>query len=463
MRKEKQKSPGKSELKILGDLRRAIETSTKGYIRTTPLVSYGTNGKQFSLDIRDLIMVGAITQSDILLTGKTGSGKTSLACQAMQGFFGPGGHYAKTMLPTMNPAEFMEMDFPAILEGRKTLRQAVSGIESLAKPGIVLNEINRAPAVIQSMLIAFIDRELEVQGVPVQMGRKHNGGAYQFRIFTINEGGTYHVCDIDPAIRDRMTIEVPIDAFPQTENDTLTMITGQGPSHGNEHNKQPQPPFNDTGDHFAQVVQLQKAVNTIPLQSQAAFFLNYLAGLSRCTRAPLGNKESITLSPDVCDGCHHMAAFYNLCGNITAPSARILLKLRQLAQAFALFRRWKMGPASPLTVVVQDIIAAAPFVLYSKLNINTTWLRTAGGSKGLFLGDRWTAIKNIMAWIHKKRFLPLINSKSPVGDIVHRVYNASPIRKPEWETLYKYLLEDDPWVCDPAMVRQRLSETEDHD
>lgn len=437
------------------ELRQAVDHATTGYIRSMPLCSYRVKDVSVAFDIRDLIIMGALTESDILLTGKTGSGKTRLANGAVKGLFGPDGCYSKTTLPSMNPAEFMDMDFPAILEGRKTLREAVSGIEALEKPAIVLNEVNRAPAVIQSLLIAFLDRELEIQGVPVTMGRRHPHGQYQFRVLTINEGGAYQVQAIDPAIRDRMTIEIPMDAFPQTQHDVHRMLNGA------EEKPTPVKGAVCRGDgpnrRFDQVVRLRHSIEKMPIHPRSALFLNYLSGLSYCIRAPRGNKESVALSPEVCDGCHHMAAFYNLCGNVMAPSARILIKLQRLARAFAVFRSWRSGQDEKLVVLPRDIIEAAPFVFFSKLSLNPLWVRTAGDRSRPFLGDRWTAIREILFWIYRERFLPLVAPGSDVGEAFFKISRGMPLILADWKRVQTYQLEKDPWICDPALVRRSLS------
>jgi len=446
----------------LGRLRHHIDQTTADYIRSTPLATYDVQDQSLSFDIRDLLLMGALTQSDVLLTGKTGEGKTKLANGLMLALFGPEGFYSKTTLPNMQPSEFMDIDFPAIVEGRKTLKEALSGVAALERPGIVLNEVNRAPALIQSLMIAFLDRHLEVQGVSVAMGRPCAFGRYQFRILTINEGEHYQVHDMDPAIRDRMILEIPVDAFPRTKNDMLQLLQtdatdparAYGPSdtiHGFD------------ADHFEDVVDLLQTVRRVPVSPEALYFLAYLAGLSYCVRSPRGNKELVELSHDLCDGCHHAAAFHGICGNIFAPSARVLLRLMRVAKAFAFFRAWRTKQETELVVLNEDIIAAAPFVLYSKLALNPLWLRTAADRHNRFFGDKWTAVQSILRWIYEERFARLIDPAKDVGDILFRYGRGMPLRPEDYEKLYQYVMEKDPWAFDPALLRTLWRANRNHE
>ena len=104
---------------ILSSVRESVDIATKIYIRTTPLIYFKFEGKPVTMDIKDMLILGTITESDVLLTGKTGSGKTRLASGVLEGLFGRGGYYAKTTLPNMNPSEFMDIDFPSLLSGKK--------------------------------------------------------------------------------------------------------------------------------------------------------------------------------------------------------------------------------------------------------------------------------------------------------------------------------------------------------
>jgi hypothetical protein len=117
--------------RILTALRARVDAATAGYVHSTPLVSYKVAGRLVEFDFRDLLLMGAVTESDVLLTGKTGAGKTSLGHGVMTALFGEGNYFAKTTLPTMNVSEFMDIDFKAILQGEKTLREAVSGLAAL--------------------------------------------------------------------------------------------------------------------------------------------------------------------------------------------------------------------------------------------------------------------------------------------------------------------------------------------
>jgi len=432
----------------LSFLRHQIDRETSDFIHTAVLAEYTVDKKVVEFDLRDILLVGAITESDVLLTGKTGCGKTHLANGVMNALFGQGGVFAKTILPSMNPSEFMDIDFPAILNGSKTMQEAVSGINSFLKPGVVLNEVNRAPGVIQSLLIPFLDRELEVQGVPVTMGKKWKKGRYQYRILTINEGGSYQVQAIDPAIRDRMTIEVPVNNFPQTGQDVISMLS-------KKNHKYPIC-YENFKQNFNTVTWLKTTIESVITPKPIIMFFRYLSGLSYCIRAPQGTKESVELTPDLCDGCHHLAMFYNICGNILAPSPRILIKLNKVAKAFALLRYLKTGTENPIFVHIEDVLEAAPFVFYSKLNLNPYWLNNAGSDGMLFYGDKWTAIREIMSWIYKDKFIPLQRQGTLLWDLLWEDEMKHKITHKHYERMYDYLLNDDPWAYNPAEIRLNI-------
>jgi len=37
------------------------------------------------------------------------------------------------------------------------------------------------------------------------------------------------------------------------------------------------------------------------------------------------------------------------------------------------------------------------------------------------------------------------------------IYSGKSLIMTDWERIYNYLLENDPWICDPAVVRRNLS------
>lgn len=418
-------------VRAVAELEAAIGAGTGSYVRTTPFVCVETGGAPVLLTIKDILLLGAISGSDVLLLGRTGTGKTKLATKVMEALFGPEGFYAKTTLPSMSPTDFMDVDFPAIKAGRKTLKEAIQGVPALTRPGIVINEANRAPALVQAMLIPFLDREFEIEGVPVDVGVHHGAEWYQYRILTINEGGQYAVEEMDRAIRDRMAIEVPVDLFPQTAADTLGMLSGLPKSTA----------VVAPEDHRAAVLRAYDAVRRIPVPSPSRGFIAYLAGLGNCVRSISGTKEGIAFSPEICAGCRHAKHFFsNLCGSIRAPSPRALVNLQRVAQGIALIRAARTG-TSGVTVGLEDVKAAAPMVLLNKLELDPIWLQTAGPTGKEFRGCVWLAIQAVFDFV----FTRYVHFAGSCGPAFEKYVSGVPLDPADYDCLEAYARNEDAW------------------
>lgn len=385
-------------------IRKSVEDASAIYINTREVVKAGKS----SLDLKDILILGAVTGTDCLLTGKTGSGKTKLANLVMKGLFGKE-YTNKTITPAMQPDDFLDIDFKVMTSGG-TLQDAIKPLSLLKRPGVVLNEANRAPGVIQNYLIPFLDKEMDIQGKEFIVGLPlASGDRYQFRILTINEGEGYTVETMDKALRDRAVIEIPLDMFLQTHTDCLKMLFLQSKPAPGAPTSPPAEPMNLTQDILA----LNVYLDSIKVMEEVNCFLAYLSGMSYCVQVNHASKtkECIAFTPEFCTT--HSCRFYkdtdlnlnNLCGNVKAPSQRALINLLKVARGLAFIRAAKEG-LTDVSVSPEDISSVAPFVLYNKLDMYYLWI------KEHYQGNRWDAISEVMRQA-MERFTKVKRTLSP--------------------------------------------------
>lgn len=401
-------------------IRQTVDKASEGYINTREIISVGNTG----LDLKDILILGAICGTDCLFTGKTGSGKTRLANLTMMGLFGKENYTNKTVTPAMQPDDFLDIDFEIMRKGG-TLQKAIKPLSIITKPGVVLNEVNRAPGVIQNYLIPFLDKEIDIQGKDFLVGIKlDNDERYQFRIITINEGEDYAVEGMDKALRDRTVIEVPVDMFYQTCVDSLIMLRSQNIQYAPDKDA-----FSADGV-IKDVIEAFHFVRSIELDESVLMFLAYLSGMSYCSKVKSSPpiKESINFSPKICDiGCHFRGEtntnIHNLCGNVYTPSQRALINLQRVARgvAFMRFVKSDTDEEQPL-VTIEDIRAAAPFVLYNKIGMEEPWVEKH------YQGNRWEAIKHVMSQIND-RYNALVSNLAVDPARPHLSFNKDAIEK----------------------------------
>lgn len=397
-----------------GVLHRAVLEGTTDYNNSRPVLLYERRGRTVSLGLKEMLLLGAVSMLDCLISGKTGAGKTHLANLVMSSLFGgertgaegrmaadgapeksspheaSPGYVNKTITPSMRPEQFLDFDASCLQPGdenSKTWKTSLYSTPILNVPGVVLNEANRAPAMIQNYLIPFLDRSMDIEGLHLKIGHPSGQTAaskYQYRIITINEGEEYAVEAMDRALRDRVGLEIPIDCFYQSPDDARNMF-GRWRSPGQ------QAGGGTTSGCLEQALELRSAMHSIQTDPEVDSILLYLSGISYCKRLVRHHWPPIlevfdVWSGDFCEECHYAQPIPdtntgNLCGATRAPTQRalraLLLASRALALAAHSSQRANASPAgTPCTVLPEDVWAIAPFVLQHKLQLTEAWQRS---------------------------------------------------------------------------------------
>jgi len=454
-----EKQAAGTPFEMLASIDLSIQKCTKDYFHSAAFAEYNdpiTNTK-VAFNLRDIIEIGAIVGADLLMTGNTGGGKTMVANRMAIALFGHMHYSEKTCTPGTREADFTDLNFDTITKGGK-LREAIEAPPVLTNPCVVINELNRMPEVTQNKLIPYFDKKYEYLGAEFQVGVSTDKGLYQFRTVTINEGDKFGgTASIDAAVRDRLIIEIPMDLFPLAREDRYR----KRKSHTRSLEQ-----IKDKG-HSDEVFSLLEICRSIDLSEEAELFLGYVEGMNNCVKSNTKSKMGVDLGylcQNLCSGCHNIQYDEHICNNVLAPSERGLDKLRDVSQGFALLRAYKalfnenknngkgrfqkLGDSNTLTeqtdstlfenlrVDVNDIIAASPFVFYSKINVNPLWVQKH------YQGNKWAAVNSIVNTAYK-RFQKFLRTER---DLATKYFTNKPLSNDETRRLEDYAVEKDAWA-----------------
>lgn len=139
------------------------------------------------------------------------------------------------------------------------------------------------------------------------------------------------------------------------------------------------------------------------------------------------------------------------CGNIRAPSARVLVNLQRVAQGFALLRVWKTGHGM-VAVTLDDVIAAGPFVLRGKLRLSSPWLQTSGPPGKPFQGCEWEAIRVILESL-RRRFEGEF-CVAPESALLAAQLGGEALSPEEIDRLIRYADETDNWAVNKVRLER---------
>ena len=377
-----------------------VREATRDYYHSRPLANYTAhNRKTVSIDLRGMLLASAITANNVLLPGTTGAGKTHLSKMFMAGLFGVTGYKTLQMDASFSLDKLRNIAFDVIANGGN-LHDAVREADVLTVPGVVIDEYNRAPSEITNIIQGWLQNgALTFEGgKEVHPGVAFNGRErYQWKIATVNEGGPYSGArKLDKASRDRLNVEIPLDVFPLTREDRYKLHSKTSTAVD----------AYDGAGVLDDVISALQGVRTIPISGTVDEFLLYLQNMNQCIKAPNKTKLEIeNFSPEtMCRGCHLITGNNNLCGSVYAPSDRSIISLQNLAKGFAVYRCLQTeDDPSQLRVELEDVLAAAPFVLLSKINIHPGWIDKTS------VGSRWQAVNNVVKFSYE-RFTKFIRS-----------------------------------------------------
>ncbi len=335
-----------------------IHEACGAYLNRTSVVHlsdqrHGENGVVLSwsmgLDLKDMILLSAICQAPMALRGITDKGKTALGELGLNALFGSHGEewWRIEVSRGMALDDLLDIDLKKLSESK--LSKAISATPWLAYPARLLDEINRAPAKLNNILLHVVDGSgLHVRGnlhIPVGFEYEVKGRRerYSFTITTANEGGEDYdgVFSEDAALVRRIVVSVNLDDVSPTTQDVAELLRKRRPKIQLPH----------CNAMTGSVIRVYESLSeTIPISPLGHLLLHYLSGLGTCVRTRSGRLRP-TGQSEICDKCH-LYKSNRFCGRVGGLSEGLLLWTKEMATAIAALRAVKV-----LRNVRQDCLA----------------------------------------------------------------------------------------------------------
>lgn len=275
------------------------------------------NTKQefYNLNVSDLVKAAVLAPLNILLVGDTGTGKTQLAKDIFNYFFGgnkkEGG---KGIFIRVHPEIDIYNEIFTELNIEKARRELTDNIDALI---YFVDELNRAPVVAQNQFFGLGDGVMDYKGKSIKLGNEE----YHLLIATANIGnsefqGTF---DTDKALYNRLHIafDFDYDMLKPTFEDKFLLDSLKADPNVKE------APKRDISD---KIIEASKEISEISknLSLEEYAVLNYLRfGLDNCMK--YGRKEKVW--PLNCQDCEYNKNSDLLCYLIKAPSGERTLNV----------------------------------------------------------------------------------------------------------------------------------------
>ena len=279
-----------------------------------------------NLTVSDLVKAAVLAPLNILLVGDTGTGKTQLAKDIYNYYFGGNKNEGgEGVFIRVHPEVDIYNEIFTKLNIERATRELTENIDALI---FVVDEINRAPPVAQNQFFGLGDGIMEYKGKAIKLGKE----GYHLLIATANLGngeflGTF---DTDKALYNRLHIAIDFDyeMFKPTFEDRFLLDTIEANPNIKEAKKR------DISD---KIIQASKEIANISknLSLVEEAVINYLRfGLNNCRKnRGISKEKGWQQHLQNCQDCKYNTKNNSLCSLIRAPYERTLNVVKRYAAA----------------------------------------------------------------------------------------------------------------------------------
>ena len=292
---------------------------------------------ELELTVPDLLLIAAITEVHMLLTGPTGCAKTDIAELVCGGLFGNEGFKTLRLNTGLSEDTISDTDTRKLFKGECTVNESIRPEDYLTLPGIVLDEVNRAPSVLANLLLGLNEKKIHIKcGIKnAEVGYKFRSPdgqecRYHFVIATMNEGKEYSgIFPMDPAFRRRFPIEIPLGDLRPTPHDDLRI--------DEQRNGAVEPINYDS--LIEDITRLTSNITELPLDHFAKIYLLYLKNVGRCPNSPSGfHPEDNSHQLCIRSECRAQKVDNSFCSSVGGLSKAGSISLKRVSCGMALLR-----------------------------------------------------------------------------------------------------------------------------
>jgi len=197
------------------------------YRNETPVVSI--NGCE--MKVEDIVVTSLYGGINLLLVSERGEGKTQILNDVAYGIFGGKATYIRASPDMDVKGIYTALNLEKLKNKEGTTEDIVKIVEQAKNPFTAIDELNRAPPIVQNQFLNLLDGYIEVGGKRYYLGVDIGGEKYHVGFATINLGnhrylGTF---DIDFAILDRFGIVLNLDYYPPKVEDLIEILFSENP------------------------------------------------------------------------------------------------------------------------------------------------------------------------------------------------------------------------------------------